>query len=70
MEYRRINTEDYREIMNRYHAGSLTSKIVSSYGYSAEELDSFFYERKYTTYHHESLGRISDLLAEVRKNGR
>ena len=70
MEYRRINTEDYREIMNRYHAGSLTSKIVSSYGYSAEELDSFFYERKYTTYHHESLSRISDLLAEVRKNGR
>ena len=62
MKYRVMNTGDYREIRNQYHTGSLLAKVVSSFNYSPSELASFFNEKQYGTYRHESLEFIRNIL--------
>ena len=68
MKYRVMNTGDYREIMNQYHTGSLLAKVVSSFNYSPSELASFFNEKQYGTYYHESLQAINEILLKAREN--
>ena len=70
MKYRKIDTDRYTELMSRYHIGSLLAKVVSTYDYSEEELDSFFHAVNYQTYYHESLRQIAELLSEVRSENR
>ena len=70
MKYRKINTDRYTELMSRYHIGSLLAKVVSSYDYSDDELDSFFSARSYPTYYHESLKQIAELFSKVRSENR
>lgn len=70
MEYRVLNTEGYREIMAEYHTGSLMAKVVSSFNYSPEELASFFHEKEYGVYRHESLEAIRQIFMDARENNR
>ena len=60
MDYRVMNTEGYREIMQRYHTGSLTAKVVSSFNYTPEEQASFFHEKE----RHFSV-QVTKLLVEA-----
>ena len=66
MKYRVMNTGDYREIRNQYHTGSLLAKVVSSFNYSPSELASFFNEKQYGTYRHESLESIRNILLKAK----
>ena len=68
MEYKVMNTDGYRDIMNQYHTGSLLAKVVSSFNYSEKEMASFFNEKKYGVYSHESLERVKELVAEIKVN--
>ena len=66
MKYRVMNTDNYREIMNQYHTGSLLAKVVSSFNYSPSELASFFHEKEYGTYRHECLQAVKTLLRQAK----
>ena len=70
MEYKVINTDDYRQIMSEYHVGSLTAKAVSSMNYTPQEMASFFHEKEYPVYCHESLEKIKMILNDALVNNR
>lgn len=69
MQYKVIDTGNYRQIMDKYHVGSLLAKIVSSFNYTEEELVSFFVPEKYGTYCHESFERIKEIMQEAKEKG-
>ena len=70
MEYKVINTDGYRQIMSDYHVGSLTAKAVSAMNYTTQEMASFFHEKEYPVYRHESLEKIRQILDEALHNNR
>ncbi|MBR2700633.1 MAG: DHH family phosphoesterase [Erysipelotrichaceae bacterium] len=70
MEYKVINTDGYRQIMSEYHVGSLTAKAVSAMNYTTQEMASFFHEKEYPVYRHESLEKIRQILDEALHNNR
>lgn len=68
MEYKVINTDGYRQIMSEYHVGSLTAKAVSSMNYTSQEMASFFHEKEYPVYRHESLEKIKQIFDDALLN--
>ena len=41
--YRKLKTENYQNISQMYHVSELLGKIVDSFGYSNDEISSFFH---------------------------
>ena len=41
--YRKIKTDNYQNISQMYHVSELLGKIVDSFGYSNDEISSFFH---------------------------
>ena len=70
MQYKVIDTGNYRQIMEKYHVGSLLAKIVSSFNYTEEDLVSFFMPKEYGVYHHETFDRIKEILEQARQQDR
>ena len=70
MQYEVINTDSYRQIMEKYQVGSLLAKIVSSFCYTEDDLVPFFMPKTYGTYYHESFSAIEEVLKEAKINNR
>lgn len=69
MEYTCLDTSSYEDIMKRYHAGSLLARIVSTMGYSQDDLDSFFHAPFYERLQNDSLASMAAFLKNVKDTG-
>ena len=69
MEYKRLDTAGYQQLMQKYHVGSLLAKVVSSFRCSEEEQDSFFHARSYRRLEHESFRQLEKLLQQAKGDG-
>ena len=68
--YRKIKTDNYQNISQMYHVSELLGKIVDSFGYSNDEISSFFHPIEKFELDQEVFQPIKETLYRIKQDNK